>query len=72
MADVKRVRVLEGDVGPGDYESYVSLVPEPDDILVVYAGSPEAVGYRCSVILSELPKVASEAVTRPIRVPSSH
>lgn len=72
VADLKRVQVLEGDIDPGDHESYVSLVPEPDDILVVYAGSPEAVGYRCTVILGELPKVASEAVTKPIRAPSIH
>jgi len=41
-------------------------VPEPDDILIVYAGSPEGTGYRCAVILSELPKVASAAVTKAI------
>ena len=66
IADLKIVRVLEGDVDPADYQTFASFVPEPDDILVVRAGAPEAVGYRCSVILSELPKIASAAVTRPV------
>ena len=66
IADLKIVRVLEGDVEPADYQVFASFVPEPDDILVVRAGAPEAVGYRCSVILSELPKIASAAVTRPV------
>jgi hypothetical protein len=47
----------------------VNLIPEPDDILLLYAGSPEASGYRCAVIHSELPKVASAAVTKEVRVP---
>ncbi len=67
IADLKIVRVLEGDVEPDDYQTFASFVPEPDDILVVRAGSPEAAGYRCAVILSELPKVASAAVTRAVR-----
>ena len=69
MADLKRVRMIQGEIEPGDHERYVQFVPEPDDILVVYAGSPDASGYRCAVILSELPKVASSAVTKSIRVP---
>ena len=69
VADLKRVKVIEGAIGPDDREQFVRLVPTPDDILVVYAGSPDATGYRCAVILSELPKVASEAVTKEIRVP---
>ena len=67
IADLKIVRVLDGDVAPSDYTTFASFVPEPDDILVVRAGSPEASGYRCSVILSELPKVSSAAVTMPVR-----
>ena len=67
VADLKRVRVIDGPIGSEDYEQYVQFVPTPDDILVVYAGSPDATGYRCAVILSELPKVASEAVTKVIR-----
>jgi hypothetical protein len=69
VADLKRVRVLDGPIEPGDHEQFVEFVPAPDDILVVYAGAPDASGYRCAVILSELPKVASTAVTKAIRVP---
>ena len=71
IADLKIVRVLEGDVEPADYQMFANFVPEPDDILVVRAGSPEATGYRCSVILSELPKVASAALTRAVAPSSS-
>ena len=66
IADLKIVRVLEGDVDPADYQTFAQFVPEPDDILIVRAGAPDAVGYRCSVILSELPKVASAAVTKAV------
>lgn len=68
IADLKIVRVLEGHVEPADYQNFASFVPEPDDILVVRAGAPDASGYRCSVVLSELPKVASAAVTRAIEI----
>ena len=67
IADLKIVRVLEGDVEPSDYQTFAQFVPEPDDILIIRAGAPDAVGYRCSVILSELPKVASTAVTKAVR-----
>lgn len=40
----------------------------PEDILIVYAGAPEGAGYRCAVIPSELPTVASTAVTTAIRL----
>jgi hypothetical protein len=69
VADLKRVRVLDGPLAPGDHEQFVQFVPTPDDILVVYAGAPDASGYRCAIILSELPKVASTAVTKAIHVP---
>jgi hypothetical protein len=69
VADLKRVRVLTGEIEPGDDTRWVPFVPEPDDILIVYAGAPEGAGYRCAVILSELPKVASTAVTRAIHLP---
>ncbi len=69
VADLKRVKEIDGPLRPEDAEEYVPLVPTPDDILVVYAGAPDATGYRCAVILSELPKVASEAVTKPIHLP---
>jgi hypothetical protein len=69
VVDLKRVKVLEGEVSPGDETRRVLFVPEPDDILIVYAGGPEGTGYRCAVILSELPKVASAAVTKAIAMP---
>ena len=69
VADLKRVQLLRGDVAPGDSERYVPLVPAPEDILIVSAGAPDATGYRCAVMLSELPKVASAAVTKAIQIP---
>lgn len=66
--DLKRVKVMEGAILPGDDDQRVNFVPEPDDVLVIIAGSPEASGYRSSVILSELPKVASSAVTRAVEL----
>ena len=69
MADLKQVRVLDGEAAPGDETRRVLFVPEPDDILIVYAGGPEGTGYCCAVILSELPKIASAAVTKAITVP---
>jgi hypothetical protein len=71
LADLKRVQAIAGVMEEGDEDRYVNLIPEPDDILIVYAGSPEASGYRCSVIFSELPKVASAAVTREVNLPSA-
>ena len=69
VADLKRAQLLRGDIAPGDYERHVLLVPEPEDILIVSAGTPDATGYRCAVMLSELPKVASAAVTKAIQIP---
>jgi hypothetical protein len=69
VADLKRVKVLDGEIAPGDETRRVLFVPEPDDILIIYAGGPEGTGYRCAVILSELPKIASAAVTKAITVP---
>jgi hypothetical protein len=69
VADLKRAGVLKGAVTPDDHAHYVQLVPTPDDILVIAGGAPDASGYRCAVILGELPKVASAAVTKPIRLP---
>lgn len=68
VADLKRVNVMDGPIESGDEDKFVKFVPEVDDIIIVFAGSIEAAGYRSSVIFSELPKVASEAVTRAIRV----
>ena len=69
VADLKRAQVLpqspEGTPDAGDEETYVSLVPEPDDILLVFAGGEES--NMSSVIPSWGPKVASTAVTKEIR-----
>lgn len=69
LADLKRANVIPGTVEPDDADHYVPFVPTPDDILVIAGGAPDATGYRCAVILSELPKVASMAVTKPIWIP---
>jgi hypothetical protein len=69
VADLKRVKILGGAITPDDAQHRVLFVPEPDDILIVSAGGPEGTGYRCAVILSELPKVASAAVTKAITIP---
>ena len=66
-ADLKRALVMEGEVEPGDEDRYISLVPEPDDILIIFAGGPE--GPTCGVMPSWGPKVSSTAVTKPIRWP---
>lgn len=71
LADLKRVKVVKEALQPGDAQRSVSLVPTPDDILIVYAGDPAGAAYRCAVIPSELPKVASTAVTRAIQGPTS-
>ncbi len=65
LADLRRAKAVPGEVESGDEERYVSLVPSPDDILVVFAGGAEA--NACAVIPSWGPKVGSTAVTRPVR-----
>ena len=67
VGDLKRVQAISGEYQRGDDDKYVLLVPSPEDILIVYAGSPEASGYRSAVIHSELPKVSSTAVTTEIK-----
>jgi hypothetical protein len=67
VADLKRAQVFSSLVEPGDEARYVGLVPEPEDILLVFAGGEEA--NMSSVIPSWGPKVASTAVTREIRLP---
>ena len=64
VADLKAAQVLPGDPEPGDGETYLPLVPEPDDILLVFAGGEES--NMSSVIPSWGPKVASTAVTKEI------
>ena len=67
VADLKRGLVLRGDIEPGDEAAMVSLIPEPEDILVVFAGGEES--NMASVIPSWGPKVGSTAVTKAIRIP---
>ena len=38
VADLKKAQVFPGEVEPGDEERYVSLIPEPEDILLIFAG----------------------------------
>ena len=67
VADLKRGLVLRGDVEPGDEATMVSLIPEPDDILLVFAGGEES--NSSSVIPSWGPKVGSTAVTKKVQTP---
>lgn len=67
VADLKRGGGLAGEVEPGDDRTYIPVVAEPDDILVVAAGGNE--GAMSAVIPSWGPKVASTAVTWPIATP---
>ena len=64
VAELKNAQVLVGDVQPGDESETVPLIPEPDDILVVFAGGEEA--NMSSVIPSWGPKIACTAVTKQI------
>jgi hypothetical protein len=65
MADLKRAGVLPGDPETGDEDQFVSLVPEPEDILLLFAGGEES--NMSSVIPSWGPKVGSTAVTKVVR-----
>ena len=56
---------MKGDVEPGDSDTMISLIPEPDDILLIFAGGEES--NMSSVIPSWGPKVGSTAVTKVIR-----
>ena len=67
VADLKRGQVLRGEVEPGDESTMISLIPEPEDILVVFAGGEES--NMSSVIPSWGPKVGSTAVTKAVRMP---
>ena len=57
--------VLKGDPEPGDAENMIPLIPEPDDILLIFAGGEES--NMSSVIPSWGPKIGSTAVTKLIR-----
>ena len=65
IADLKRGGVLPGDPETGDEENFLQLAPEPEDILLIFAGGEES--NMASVIPSWGPKVASTAVTRAVR-----
>ena len=64
LADLKRVEQVQADPEPGDEDRYLSLVPEPEDILLVFAGGQE--NTLCAVMPCWGPKVASTAVTKPV------
>ena len=64
VADLKNAQVLAEDVEPGDESEMVFLIPEQDDIFVVFAGGEES--NMSSVIPSWGPKIACTAVTRAI------
>ena len=65
VAELKNAQVLAGKVEPGDEQRFLGLVPEPDDILVVFAGGEES--NMSSVIPSWGPKVACTAVTLEVK-----
>ena len=65
VADLKAAMVLKGDLEPNDGQIMIPLIPEPDDILLIFAGGEEA--NMSSVIPSWGPKVGSTAVTKLIR-----
>ena len=64
IADLKRAEEVAGEVEAGDEEKFVSLVADPEDILVVFAGGEERT--MCAVMPSWGPKVASTAVTKAV------
>ena len=65
VSDLKMAQVFPGPIEPGDEEQFVSLVPQPEDILLVFAGGEES--NMASVIPSWGPKVGSTAVTRVVK-----
>tara|TARA_B100000315_G_scaffold256224_1_gene301643 strand:- start:1094 stop:2152 length:1059 start_codon:yes stop_codon:yes gene_type:complete len=65
VADLKNAGVLPQPVEPGDGERFLPLVPEPEDILLLFAGGEES--NMSSVIPSWGPKVGSTAVTKEVR-----
>ena len=69
VADLKRAQVFAGDLEPGDETRFMTLIPEPKDIMVVFAGGEES--NMSSVIPSWGPKVSSAAVTREVRLAGS-
>lgn len=68
IADLKRIGEVQGELMPEDETRFVSLVAEPDDLLVMFAGGPERT--MCAVMPSWGPKVSSTSVTRAVTIPS--
>ena len=60
-------RAAAREVGPDDEASFLSLVAESVDILVIFAGGEERT--MCAVMPSWGPKVASTPVVKAITVP---
>ena len=65
VADLKAAMVLKGALEPNDGQIMIPLIPEPDDILLIFAGGEES--NMSSVIPSWGPKVGSTAVTKLIK-----
>ena len=65
VADLKEAKVYPGDLESHDAETFVSLIPEPQDILLIFAGGEES--NMSSVIPSWGPKIGSTAVTKEVR-----
>ena len=64
LGDLKRAGYIAGAIGQDDERAFVSLVPEPEDIMVVFAGGEE--NTTCAVLPSWGPKVSSTSVTRRV------
>ena len=67
--DHARAKMLDGPIENGDAESYLSLVPAPEDLLMLYAGGVE--NQYMAVIPPWGPKVGSTAVTKLVHLPKS-
>ncbi len=65
VSDLKAAHVFPGPVEDGDEQKFVSLVPRPEDILLIFAGGEES--NMSSVIPSWGPKVGSTAVTKEVK-----
>ena len=68
LADLKRAGYVSGAIERDDERAFVSLVPEPDDVMVVFAGGEE--NTTCAVLPSWGPKVSSTSVTKRVTLPS--
>ena len=68
IADLKRAGQVPGELQPEDEATFVSLVPQPEDILVVFAGGGE--NTQCAVMPGWGSKISSSSVTRAVTVPS--